>query len=455
MTTYYVDPTNGNDADDGLSWADAFLTLNGAEDEPVAAGDTVYVAPGIYREMLTCDVAGTNGNPITYIGDVTGENTDSVGGVVRITGSDDDQAVDRNQCITAAAGKHYRTFRGFRFDGTLYAVLATDTTDWIIEDCVTSGCGIGVWIAGTDQADWIVRRCFTNGGVGVSVTHSADVDDTGHLIENCVFLSGMNGNAFTITNVGGGTIKNCLFAFGRYAIRISSALTEGQQWDVNNCIIHHYEKIFNATAIGEIIEDYNSIWYYVTVRVNTDTGANSNTFMTLENLPILLDGFQLPWWYGELSEWSQVAAITGTGESADDLLGMARPATASKKSWGAVQFDDISRSGTQKEAGSYSAKLADAGRMQIKVPVTAVSTTISCEVYREVNYAGTAPQMIIKQPGQSDDTTTDGAAAEQFNELTTTLTPAALPPYVIIELVSNNTAAAGDYNVYFDTLAVS
>ncbi len=53
MTDYFVDPVNGNDADDGLSWADAFLTLNGAEDEPVAAGDRVFCGPGVYRELLT------------------------------------------------------------------------------------------------------------------------------------------------------------------------------------------------------------------------------------------------------------------------------------------------------------------------------------------------------------------------------------------------------------------
>ena len=63
--------------------------------------------------------------------------------------------------------------------------------------------------------------------------------------------------------------------------------------------------------------------------------------------------------------------------------------------------------------------------------------------------------MVVKQPGQSDDVTTDAAAASQWNLLTTTLTPAADPPYVVVELQSLNTAAAGNYDVFFDDLVVS
>src|SRR3972149_365873 len=112
MTLRYVGP-GGSDANSGLTWALRKLTLNGVEDTPVVAGDTIYVGPGTYRETLTVDVSGTAGNPITYIGDYSGANTDGIGGVVRITGSDNDQSATRAQCITAATTKDYRTFQGF------------------------------------------------------------------------------------------------------------------------------------------------------------------------------------------------------------------------------------------------------------------------------------------------------------------------------------------------------
>jgi len=59
MPTYYVGP-GGNDGNSGLTWALRLLTLNAAEDKPITAGSIVYVAPGVYRELLTVDVSGAN-----------------------------------------------------------------------------------------------------------------------------------------------------------------------------------------------------------------------------------------------------------------------------------------------------------------------------------------------------------------------------------------------------------
>jgi len=39
--------------------------------------------------------------------------------------------------------------------------------------------------------------------------------------------------------------------------------------------------------------------------------------------------------------------------------------------------------------------------------------------------------------------------------LTDTFTPAALPDYVVVELQSQNTAAAGNYATYFDAFRVA
>ena len=166
-------------------------------------------------------------------------------------------------------------------------------------------------------------------------------------------------------------------------------------------------------------------------------------------------GYKVPWWFGELSEWSQIRAITGSNEPSVDLRGMARPATASKNSWGAVQFHDMERETTTVNNGSASMKFNDAGVQQMWVPHSGAEITISVYCYREANYAGTNPRMVIKQPGQSDRTTTDTGAAGAWNQLTDTFTPAADPEYVVVELQSLNTAAAGNYAAYFDDLSVS
>ena len=92
-----------------MTWANPQTHVKlGAENIPVEPGDTVYVGPGVYREMLTVDVDGTSGaGVITYIGDYDGSHTDGVGGVVRITGSDNDQTATRANCIKATT-KSYR-----------------------------------------------------------------------------------------------------------------------------------------------------------------------------------------------------------------------------------------------------------------------------------------------------------------------------------------------------------
>jgi hypothetical protein len=454
MTTRYVGP-GGSDANSGLTWALRKLTLNGVEDTPVADTDIVYVGPGVYRESLAVDVSGTTG--ITYIGDVTGEHTDGVGGIVRITGSDNDQTATRASNI-AATSRNYRTFRGFVFDTCTSnnISLATACGNWVIEDCFIFGAGSTILnIAGTGTTNTI-RRCIIFGrGFGIQFTHSVVVDTAGHLVENCVLIGPARG--IDTARVGGITVKNCTFIRDDLnCVRVSTAITVGQTVTVNNCIFFVCGTVLQGTVAGEIVENYNTFYGNGTDRSNTDTGANSIAYTPLFNPPLLLNDFRFPWFLGELSKWSLVARITGTGEATDDFFGLARPATAAKNSWGAIQATGAARETTTVQGGSVSIKLPDAGeQFLMRVPVTAVSTTISLYCYREADYTGTNPQMILRQPGQSDRTTTDAGAASQWNQLSDVFTPAALPPYVDIFVKSNNTAAATNFDCFFDSVSVS
>ncbi|MGD8499005.1 MAG: hypothetical protein PVJ86_00065 [Phycisphaerales bacterium] len=465
MTTYYVGP-GGNDGNSGLTWALRKLTLNGAEDVPVVAGDTVYVGPGVYREMLTVDVSGGAGTEITYIGDVTGVNTDDVGGIVRITGSDNDQTAVRNYCITADA-KDYRIFRGFFMDTTSLAVIYSSggSDDWTIEDCIIyrEDAQQGIYVFGT-SADWIIRRCIVTAGPyagGIQFREDAGIANAGHLVENCI-VNVQHGYCIISYEVGGIDIRNCWLR-GYRGVSVAVALPGGYTAiDVNNSILDRCTTGVYAQVLGEIVENYNTFWGNQTNRTNVNVGGNSVTYPPLFVPPILFSGasqvggFEFPWWYGELSEWSQIRAITGTNEPTEDLRGFTRPTTASKCSWGPLQFADMEReTGTTRGASTASLCLHDAGRHQIWVPMENSSTTVSIYVYREANYAGVLPQMVLRQPGQADRTTTDVGAAGGWNQLTDTWTPAVTPPYVIVELVSNNTAGAGNYATFFDDLTIS
>jgi hypothetical protein len=83
----YVRQTVGDDANDGLSPAKAWRSLSMLENS-MRAGDTAYVGPGLYREMVTVANGGTAEKRITFIADAAGEHTTDPPGIVMITGAD-------------------------------------------------------------------------------------------------------------------------------------------------------------------------------------------------------------------------------------------------------------------------------------------------------------------------------------------------------------------------------
>lgn len=462
MTDRYVGP-GGADGNDGLSWANRKLTLNGVEDTPVVAGDTVYVGPGVYRENLTCDVAGTSGSIITYIGDVTGENTDTIGGEVRLTGSDNDTTGTRANGIDDGSGIDFRTFRGFSIDMTTQNAFRgdSDSTDWIIEDCVIHDNFLGgIHASHTNARRWITRRCvfYSNGGINVNYDINVAADDTGFDISNCLVLGSGGGNdSLRLDFTGDATVRNCTIDGSMDdGVDVGGAVNAGHQVLINNCIITHCDSAgIEGTATGDILEDYNTFWENTADRSAVDTGANSQTYPPLFTPPILKDGFVMPWIFGQLSEHSSVGRLAGTSEETDDLYGIVRPTTSAKISWGAVQLREAERETGTVQTGSAALTLADAGDHQVYVYTTATSTTFKVAARYESEYAGTLPQLIVRQPGQADSVDTMVAAADTWEDLSITLTPDANPPYVIMIFRSLNTSVTGDFDTYWDDLDVS
>lgn len=302
MTVRYVDGTNGNDAWDGLSpnfvsgTTGPKATLSGAEDT-VTAGDLVHVRSGTYREQLACVSSGTAGSAIEYRGDYGGVIWAN-GGVVRVTGSDNDQTITRNDCIFASA-KSYRTFTGFAFDSCNNGLIqcgGTGSTNWIIQRCsFGSTIGAGISLQGASQANHLVDSCVFLMGAGsssnIAATHTSTVDNTSHIVQNCIFIGSRRG--LTSTRVGGMTIKNSLIYGCDRGVYIDTALSAGQTITVNNCIITGATTAaFNGTSTSEIIEDYNALSGNFANYTNTNAGAHTLSY------PILFD----PRWFFEATK---------------------------------------------------------------------------------------------------------------------------------------------------------
>ncbi|HOT16008.1 MAG TPA: DUF1565 domain-containing protein, partial [Bacteroidales bacterium] len=108
-TNIYVKPTGSNTAD-GLSVA------NAKKDISVAlllanAGDTIFVAPGIYRDLIKPQKSGTVSNPITLIADTISKIFTSIApGPAIIDGAD--SSFNFNMDISNVS---YITIKGFTF----------------------------------------------------------------------------------------------------------------------------------------------------------------------------------------------------------------------------------------------------------------------------------------------------------------------------------------------------
>lgn len=334
MTTYYVG-IGGDNANAGTSWALRKATLNGAEDIPVAAGDTVYVGPGTYRELLTCDVSGTTDGDISYIGDYTGANTDGVGGVVRITGSNDDITATRNYTINVNS-KNYRSFKSFTVDLTAKESIYSSsngltglTLDGIIAPYKT---GIYIYNNGSSLNDITIKNCyfrkltitFGSGGVGLVTTN--------FYIENCI-VDGENTEGILISRHKDVVVRNCILNQG---VRVQ--FTDATNY-VYNCIFVGCIVALRGDDTGDITEDYNTLWDNVTARTNTTAGAHSIAY------PPLLD---TRWFFEltnggtmitpyDLASYSALIDVAGTTPTTADMRGTTEQ--GDERELGALEYD--------------------------------------------------------------------------------------------------------------------
>jgi len=458
MTVYYVGP-GGNDGNDGLSWANRFLTLNGAEDEPVASGDTVYVGPGIYREQLTCDVDGAS--EIAYIADVTGIHTDGVGGDVIISGSDGDTTATRAYGIYANT-KSYRTFIGFHVVGfSLSGIEFLGCDHIVLRDCCIDG-GDGsqvqcVYFNGSYDTIEMTRCVVVGGFYIIRVFNSSDQGATSFVISDCLLMAGYY--SFYDQNVHDIVIQNSTI-IGETGIYTTS-IQASETITVRNCCVFCANKSIDAGAAGEITTTYCQVSSTSNDNWSAGTGDVTAYVMNLQ-FPILYGtyaGIRYPVpLLGELNPYAYAAHRAGSSETSTDLFGITKPATAAISSWGAIQFQDkLRETTTTRNASAASVKFETAGEIQIWVPVDGSEITVSVYCYREADYAGTNPRMVIKQPGQADRTTTDAAAASQWNQLTDTFTPSGDTDYIVVCLQSLNTdtANAATNDCFFEDLTIS
>jgi predicted small secreted protein len=302
MATYYV-ATYGSNSNNGTSpatpWSSISFAIGAASgtNPGLSAGDTVWVAPGVYRESLSAALQylggnGTAGSPITIKGDplVTQAWTATSAGLVRWTANPSDTTNPiTGWALLTATSKNYINWESLYFDTWVsgYAVNLTTCRGWSFTKCVFSVVQLNSQIftmtntAGTPY-DFTLDRCVLAGGqcFTVSCARHSSTYDVNINIKDSIFLGcPTTAQAMVFQQSGTGSdgngvkIYNSHFqGFDSQTIYIASTNTTHNSI-VKNCVLIH-GNIFGST-IGAVAQTYNRL-IGVTLQ-NTATSVTTST----------------------------------------------------------------------------------------------------------------------------------------------------------------------------------
>jgi hypothetical protein len=286
MATYYV-RTDGNDSNNGLSYISsaAWKTISKALGATgITNGDTLYIAPGIYREYATLT---NNANTETrVIGDPTSAIFNDISpGIVRFTSlaSDNFSSTTFNSGTTlSGTGKSYYTFKKLYIEGLINLSQCYNTK---FEDCkitrISTSPGSGancIYLTVADYNYTQFQRCIIQGGIYFTGTA---ITGTGVTFNACAIrgVSATSSGSITVGTAGTSRIMftNCTVsgAADQQLFRGYDGAHTGVALEIYNCLL--IPDYAGSATIGYnnsvwCIENYNA--GYIT-RTATNTGANS------------------------------------------------------------------------------------------------------------------------------------------------------------------------------------
>lgn len=368
--TYYVDPDNGNNSNNGLG-PDASAATNkpwltfGKALSTVVSGDLVYLAPGVYRENNTLTQTWTSetifrGDPLNAQRFKNSSGVLKAKGFVRITGhTTNDTTAGAAAALIATNNKDYFTLENCYLYPTKKQTAidcsggASDhlTFRRCYIQTLSGGGGTGAavfMVLGFGQvADFTMDSCIilSHGSSstftiyhtpGTGSDWDANVD-----IKNCVIMS--PGNAVWqwikdggAANVAGGmTVTNCTI-FSTYAV-LSTGTSSTFPHVMRNNYISCADSCYIAGNTSQIDSDYNMI---VARGTDSSTNRGANDQEANWNARLDLGASQLfrlsagkPWFSAVLG-----APVLGAGTGnplSTDLMGKERP---NPNSIGALEY---------------------------------------------------------------------------------------------------------------------
>lgn len=248
QNTWYVDPVNGSNSNDGTTSVNSFLSIRHAlQNASLAAGDTILLAGGIYDSVNGTSSSGNKDEvfPLTLVSGVSiragnafdlpvidGSTTGSVASVLFEV--EDDivtttylDGLELTNCGTAIATDNI---------GQSPAVNGL-----VIESCSISGYddnGIAFQLVGGNADFVVIRDCFITGGIGSDFGVFIHTEGTNQVligggIEDCSITGNVQGiyvsaGANGLVGTGFKILRNAVTGFSGVGIRTSANTWESQ-----------------------------------------------------------------------------------------------------------------------------------------------------------------------------------------------------------------------------------
>lgn len=490
MATYYVrnDGSDGN-AGTGPAAANAWLTIGKALGASgIASGDTVWIAPGTYREVVTVAMTSAVAETVLKGDPSASQFSDIAPGPVVWTGyTTNDTTTPSTTPLLNLNGRDFLTFQdlvliGSNISGSVILATTQSSTDIVLRRCAVIGsfvasasssviqCTLGANVA----ANWVIDSCLfmaTPRILDLTCVRPTGADfDVNFQIKNSFLLC--HNIAINVATSGGNTFKpggvdviGCTI-MAATAVQASGAnISTSIPCTVVSSVLCAFggATVLISGASGSLVENYNYFWA-TTLRSNVGIGANSQVVPTYAPLVEIgqswLHGF-MPRPFMMPTTGSPLLGFGDDGTlAATDALNRPRPAGGNSTSKGVgylERHDTAIKETTTTDAGSVAVVIVGPGDHDFKIPIDAASTTISVKARYDATHNTTnKPQAILLANdaiGVATETKTMTAAVDTWDTLTfTPFTPSA-KGVVTVRLVSR--AAAANGKAFFDTFAVS
>ena len=425
MATYFVRKT-GSDSyttTQAQTAATAWLTIDKAANE-VAAGDTVVVGAGVYRELVTMDTSGSSGSLITFVADVDGSLGSGDPGLVIISAYADEQSAATRAACVDPGEKDFIVWRGFVMTGgTSGVVYKAGTGNVNYEGCVWEDC---VFISGHAAIDWgcfldmnaaltptsdgpTWRRCLFQ-GLGVVIrwdgneTAETDLKVT---VESCLFIgansTGYIGSAVYSDMVTAGTyaaggidVTNCTIIGRTYGVVVEDGASTTYPVAVRDCFLASLGAGLKKVTVndGALTSAYNTFAACTTPYSNVTTGTGDRDTTTDPGLLGGVGDYPLwrfwgwspyaPWEPIRLNDDTYINSVVGDGDTstaaATDLYDNPKPMYGTVDDRGAVEGRARPEAETTTVDAGTAVRFEGAGFHDFLIPVTNASTTVTVPV---------------------------------------------------------------------------